>query len=234
MNYTIEPIGILHSPYTDKFGIPRQPGLVPSAKATITLLPPYNAPDAVRGLEGFSHIWLSFVFHQHLGRGFSATVRPPRLGGNQRIGVFASRSSFRPNSMGQSVVPLLEVNTGNGQVCLTVSGIDLLDNTPIIDIKPYLPYSDSLPGAHAHFATQAPTPCLTVIFSASAESQCQHHQNAQYPELKTLITEILQQDPRPPYHQEDQHRQYGFTLYRLEVQFYVFCGTATVSCISSP
>ena len=232
MRYTIEPVAIVHSPYTDKFGIPRQPGLVPSAKATIEFIAPYNTADAVRGLEGFSHIWLNFLFHKHLDRKYSATVRPPRLGGQQKVGVFASRSSFRPNAMGQSCVALDEIDASDRHLILRVSGIDLLDQTPIIDVKPYLPYSDSHPNALGGFAPQAPAQ-LIVEFTEEAAEQCEQFHEA-YPLLGTLITEIIRQDPRPAYHNGRISKSYGFKLYQLNICFHVLENQAMVTEVSLP
>ncbi len=231
MPHTIEPIAILQSPYTDKFGIPRQPGLAPSALGRIKLLPPFNTADAVRGLEEFSHIWLIFLFHRHLERKITPTVRPPRLGGNQRIGVFASRSSFRPNHLGQSAVRLQGIQYENGQPVITVSGIDLLDGTPIVDIKPYIPYSDSHPEATASFASAAPR-LMQVKFSESAEQQLTALAGT-YPELRQLLVEILQQDPRPAYKTASPDREYGFSLYSLNIRFRVSQTTVDVTHISA-
>ena len=133
---TLQPIAIVHSPYDEKFSVPRQPNLVAQGKGFIRLLPPYNSPDAVRGLEAFSHLWLIFQFHQIPERGWHATVRPPRLGGNQRIGVFASRATHRPNPIGLSKVKLERIEIANGEVYLHLGSIDLVNGTPILDIKP--------------------------------------------------------------------------------------------------
>ena len=154
--FTFAPIGVIHSCFKEKFGIPRQPGLVPAARAVLELLPPYNRAEAVRGLEGFSHIWVSFVFHACLDAPWKPTVRPPRLGGNRRLGVFATRSTHRPNPIGLSAVELERIETGPGRVLLHLKGADLMDGTPVLDIKPYLPYSDVIPGATGGFAAEAP------------------------------------------------------------------------------
>lgn len=221
MPYTLEPVAILRSPFTDKFGIPRQPGLAPSARGTIEMLAPYHGAEAVRGLEGFSHIWITFLFHRHIDHPVSTTVRPPRLGGNQRLGVFATRSSFRPNPIGQSAVKLVSIQQASSGTVLTVSGIDILDHTPVIDIKPYIPYSDSLPEARGGFADHAPAPTLSVDFDPSAKQQLQHLSQEKYPALQQLIIEVLRQDPRPAYKKGDSLREYGLHLYDLNIRFQV-------------
>lgn len=215
--YHFETIGIVHSPYAEKFGIPRQPGLVPAAEATLELLPPYNRPEAVKGLEGFSHIWLSFIFHGVKREQWRPTVRPPRLGGNERLGVFATRSTHRPNPLGLSVVRLVNIDTADGRVVLHLQGADLMDGTPVVDIKPYIPYVDSVPDATAGFAPSPPSPGITVGFSAEAKAMCQELERT-YPGLSRLIEEVLAQDPRPAY-QAEQEREYGFMLYDLNVRF---------------
>lgn len=137
--YSIEPIGVIETPYKEKFAVPRQPRLVPTAKARVKLLGAANSPEAVRGLEQFSHVWLLFLFDQNLGAGWKPTVRPPRLGGNERIGVFASRSTFRPNGIGMSAVEVKGVTKQGDQIYLDLGSVDLVDGTPIVDIKPYIP-----------------------------------------------------------------------------------------------
>lgn len=213
--YSLQPVGILHSPYREKFGIPRQPGLAPHALATVTLLPPYNHIDSVRGLDSFSHVWLIFAFHQTAEHGWRPTVRPPRLGGNARVGVFASRSTFRPNPLGLSVAELLGIDTEHG-VVLRVGGVDLLDGTPILDIKPYIPFVDSQPQARGGFV-DGPPATLAVTWSAAAAAAVQRHQ-ARHPELAALIEEVLAQDPRPAY-QDDPAREYGVRLHDYNIRF---------------
>ncbi|GAB7129365.1 tRNA (N6-threonylcarbamoyladenosine(37)-N6)-methyltransferase TrmO [Silvimonas sp. JCM 19000] len=212
--YTFQPIGFLQTPFADKFGIPRQPTLAPHATGVLKLLPPYDRAEAVRGLEEFSHVWLTFVFHQTAGQ-WSPTVRPPRLGGNQRIGVFACRSPFRPNPLGLSLVQLQSVQTDAG-VVLTFSGVDLVDGTPILDIKPYIPYVESQPDARSGFVSGEPAR-LQVVFSQLAEQQC-HQLQQQYPQLRALIVDVLTQDPRPAY-ADDPARLYGIRLYTLDVKW---------------
>ena len=165
--FAMTPIGVIESDYPDKFGIPRQPGLAPAARATLALSPPFDDPLAVRGLDAFSHLWLTFVFH-HSPVHWTPLVRPPRLGGNAKIGVFASRSTHRPNRLGLSLVELLEIDTRRG-VRLVLGGTDLVDGTPVLDIKPYLPWAESRPEARAGFAPESP-PRLPVNFTAEAET----------------------------------------------------------------
>lgn len=165
---TFSPIAKVSSPYKEKFAIPRQPGLVSEAKGQLLLLPPYNQESYVRGLEQMTHIWVLFVFDQHLGIEPKALVRPPRLGGNKKIGVFASRSTFRPNPIGLSVLQLEGITCKQAQWSIDVCGLDLLDGTPVLDIKPYIPYADCISEAQSGYAMYAPEP-LSITFEASAE-----------------------------------------------------------------
>ncbi|WP_028863490.1 tRNA (N6-threonylcarbamoyladenosine(37)-N6)-methyltransferase TrmO [Psychromonas aquimarina] len=196
---TFESIAVLHSPYKEKFAVPRQPGLVPSAKALLEILPPYDDINAFNGLEEFSHLWLMFIFHKNVQTNdWNPTVRPPRLGGNKRMGVFATRSPSRPNPIGLSLVEFHGIKQENGKIYLQLSNIDLVDGTPIVDIKPYIPYADAKPHASAGFAQQTPESLMDVQFSAEAQQSIKCHRDTQ-PELKQLIVEVLQQDPRPAY-----------------------------------
>ncbi|MBE9609882.1 tRNA (N6-threonylcarbamoyladenosine(37)-N6)-methyltransferase TrmO [Chitinilyticum piscinae] len=212
--FTLTPIGHISTPFPDKFGIPRQPRLAPHARGILRLDAPYARPEAVRGLDAFSHVWLSWVFHQTAGQ-WSPTVRPPRLGGNQRVGVFASRSPFRPNPLGLSLVELLDIDTRDG-VALTFGGIDLVDGTPILDIKPYIPFVESQPQARGGFVDGPPAE-LPVIFAPAAELTLATL-HSRHPELRELIREVLAQDPRPAY-ADDAQRQYGVRLYTLDVKW---------------
>jgi len=231
--FTMEPIGRIQSCFTEKFGIPRQPGLVPEARAVLEILPPYDRPEAFRGLATFSHIWLLFVFHGLDRDKWRPTVRPPRLGGNQRVGVFASRSGFRPNPIGQSVVALLDVRSENSTITLHLGGVDLLDGTPVLDIKPYVPYSDSIPQARGGFAATAPEERLTVAFAPQADAACRELDPAAYPDLKALILGLLHQDPRPAYKESGTAKQYGMRLWDLNVRFTVDGTTVFVDSIDS-
>lgn len=212
----LTPIGVIRSPYKEKFAIPRQPGLV-SASGELHLYPPYHQIDALRGLEGFSHLWIIFIFHQAQTTGWKATVRPPRLGGNRRVGVFASRSPFRPNPVGLSLLALNGIRRRNQHMILELGGIDLLDGTPVLDIKPYLPYCEAIPSAHSGYARQAPPPAMAVSFTPLVLEQLAAFK-ADYPHLLRLISEVLSQDPRPAYrHHETTGRCYAMWLYDFNI-----------------
>ncbi|MDN7132941.1 tRNA (N6-threonylcarbamoyladenosine(37)-N6)-methyltransferase TrmO [Halomonas sp. MC140] len=215
-HFTLSPIGHVVSDYPDKFGIPRQPGLAPAARATLVLTPPYNDPLAVRGLEDFSHLWLTFIFHQSPER-WSPLIRPPRLGGNKKVGVFASRSTHRPNRLGLSLVALTDINTQDG-VTLTLSGCDLVSGTPVLDIKPYLPWAEALPDACSGFAPETPS-LIAVTFHPSALATLAQRQDGGI--LHALIEQVLRQDPRPAYQQKDttSGRLYGVRLRDVDVKF---------------
>lgn len=219
--YTFNPIGIINSCYKEKFGIPRQAGLVTEAKATLELIPPYQHEDIVRELENFSHIWLVFVFHQIDSTHWKPTVRPPRLGGNKRVGVFASRSPYRPNPIGLSLVELTAIYRKKKHIVLELQGCDLLDKTPILDIKPYIPYADSISDAKSAYAPSAPKAMITVNFSEQARQQCEQQQQSLNINLSKLITQILQQDPRPAYKTKNtDSRQYSMKLYDFDLRWH--------------
>lgn len=219
--YQMNPIGYISSPYKEKFAVPRQPGLVQDGGGQLILHTPYNHPDAVRGLEQFSHLWLLFVFHQTVQQGWHPLVRPPRLGGNAKIGVFATRSTFRPNPIGMSLVELKKVNAENQSVILELGSLDLVDGTPILDIKPYLPFAESRPNAIAGFAQEAPNNEMPVFFSQIASEQLQHYAS-EYPHLSRFITQVLQQDPRPAYKKGEQNdRIYAVHLLEFNVRWQV-------------
>ena len=219
VKFDFKPIGIIRSCFPEKFGIPRQPGLVKEATATLELLPPYDRVEALEGLEAFSHVWLIFVFHASLKETWKATVRPPRLGGNKRVGVFASRSMFRPNPIGLSVVELERIDTNSGQPRLLLKGVDLMDGTPVLDIKPYLPYVDAIPEAHGGYAHGTPEPHLQVEFSSAASAQCASHENT-YPNLMTLIIQVLELDPRPAYYDETRSsKEFGMRLLDFNIKW---------------
>lgn len=212
-------IGYVNSPYKEKFAIPRQPGLVSLAKGSIVLTGDANHPDIVRELAQFSHIWVLFVFHATQNKGWTPLVRPPRLGGNKKIGVLATRSTFRPNPIGMSVVKLDTIEVKNHQVILHISSIDLLDKTPIVDIKPYLPYSDSLPNANAGFAQTQPSSNLPVTFNEQAKTFLTKY-SKDFPGLALFIEQVLAQDPRPAYKQgKHDDKIYGMNLYDLNIQW---------------
>jgi tRNA-Thr(GGU) m(6)t(6)A37 methyltransferase TsaA len=225
MSIQLQPIGIIHSCFKEKFGIPRQPGLVKSATATLELLPPYNVEEALRGIEEFSHLWIVFAFHESVTKKFQPTVRPPRLGGNTRVGVFSTRSNFRPNPIGLSVVELKAVKG----VTLELGGGDFLDGTPVLDIKPYIPYADSIPGAHGAFANEAPEPSNTVTFSPAAEQVFQTLKKNQ----QQLIRDVLAYNPRPAYQEDDPDRMYGTRLFDFEVKWKQTGNNVTVVFLQS-
>ncbi len=217
----MQKIARVSSPYRQKFAIPRQPNLVKEARGKLLFSPAYCDPNTLRGLEQFSHLWLIFVFHAVAEEGWSATVQPPRLGGKEHIGVFASRSMFRPNPIGLSVVENLGWEQQSDKLILHVGGLDLLDGTPILDIKPYLPYADSLPTASAGFASAAPGGKHTIVFNPEAK-QALEQMRTDYPELENFITAVLQQDPRPAWRQKDNDdKQYGMSLYDLNIKWRV-------------
>lgn len=228
--FTFEQIGVIRSPWKEKFAVPRQPGLIEDGGGELHLLPPYNQQEAVRGLEAFSHLWLLFVFHQTMAGGWRPTVRPPRLGGNARMGVFATRSTFRPNPIGMSLVELKGVRCHKGQVALELGSLDLVDGTPIVDIKPYLPFAEALPQARAGFAQSAPPAAMPVRFSALAQQQLADHQQS-YPQLARFIAQVLAQDPRPAYRKgEEPDREYAVWLLDFNVRWRVTAqGTEVVA-----
>ncbi|MBD5119081.1 MAG: tRNA (N6-threonylcarbamoyladenosine(37)-N6)-methyltransferase TrmO [Clostridiales bacterium] len=215
------PIAHIRSDFSSKFGVPRQAGLVEELRAAIVFEPPYRAPEALRGIEGFSHLWLIWEFSKNKRQNWSPTVRPPRLGGNQRMGVFATRSPFRPNPIGLSCVKLegVELSGPDGPV-LVVSGADLVDGTPIFDIKPYIPYADCHPEAVGGFAGAAPEGALTVDIPPDLMERIPEDRRA-------ALEGVLAQDPRPHY-QDDPQRVYGFGFAGLEVRFRVAGGVLTV------
>ncbi len=212
-NLNVTPIAYIRSDFKEKFGIPRQSGRAPSLQAEIVLLPPYACEEALRGIEGFSHIWLLFDFSLAHREEFSPTVRPPRLGGNEKVGVFASRSPFRPNPIGLSCVKLLGVEKGKGELRVKVSGADLLDGTPILDIKPYLPFADCIPEAKGGYAAEKADYRLKVVFPKSLLHKIPKEKQAG-------LLECLADDPRPSY-QEDEARIYGMRFGDFELKFRV-------------
>ena len=210
----IEPIAHVRSCFGSKFAVPRQPGLCPSAWGEVMFEKGYDQAEALRGLEGFSHIWLVFGFHQTTERGWKPTVRPPRLGGNQRVGVFASRSTHRPNGLGLSLVRLEAVELD--APLLRVGGLDLLDGTPVYDIKPYLAYAESVPEAQSGFAGELPERMEVVVEESAREAFEALPERAQ-----AVIREALGLDPRPAVQSEQTQRVYGATLCGCEVRFVV-------------
>lgn len=218
VSFSFSPIGIISSCYKEKFGIPRQPGLVTAAKAKLVLESNFKA-ECVRGLEGFSHIWISFVFHATRQQGWKPMVRPPRLGGNAKVGVFASRSTFRPNPLGLSVVELIDIEIRKSGVVLHLTGCDLMDGTPVLDIKPYLPYVDSIPDARGGFATNQPENRVKVNFSNEAKLQCRQASGQLGEDVELLVCQVLELDPRPAYQKIDSSRVYSMKLYDFDLKW---------------
>ncbi len=213
-SFNIQPIAKMHCDFHTKFGIPRQSGLVESLTSTIVFEPEFRNPDALRGIEGYSHLWLIWQFSANTNQKWSPTVRPPRLGGNARMGVFATRSSFRPNFLGLSCVKLLKVErTKDHGTVLHVGGADLMNGTPIVDIKPYIPYADCKQDAIGGFTDTAGSFLLEVNFPANLLSQL--------PEDKqTAAVDLLSHDPRPSY-QDDPERIYGICFAGYDIRFKV-------------
>jgi tRNA-Thr(GGU) m(6)t(6)A37 methyltransferase TsaA len=228
--FSFKPIGIIESCFKEKFGIPRQPGLATDARAALKIYPPFDQLEAFKGLEAFSHIWIIFVFHSGMRDTWKATVRPPRLGGNRRAGVFATRSGFRPNPIGMSAVRLEKITRENKETRLYLSGVDLMDGTPVLDIKPYLPYADAITDACGGFAPHPPESPVRVEFSPEAESFCLEKEKAGFPGLMRLIEQLLKLDPRPAYYAStDQKSDFGMKIYEFNVVWRFYDGTAQVT-----
>ncbi len=223
MEAVIRPIAYYHGDLPEKFGLPRQAGVVPELEGLVVFEPDFRDPEALRGIEGFSRLWLIWQFSENLREGFRPTVRPPRLGGNVRLGVFATRSPFRPNALGLSCVELagLEERSGLGTV-LRVRGADLMDGTPIYDIKPYLPYADSWPEAKSGFAPDAGE-TLKVEIPPELENRIPQ-------EKREALRAVLARDPRPRY-QDDPEREYAMCFAGLEVRFAADAGRLRVTGI---
>jgi tRNA-Thr(GGU) m(6)t(6)A37 methyltransferase TsaA len=217
--FTFTAIGEVQSCFKEKFGIPRQPGLAPSAWARILIYPEFAREEAFAGIEGCSHLWLQFVFHANDAT-WRPKVRPPRLGGNKTLGVFATRSPNRPNPIGLSVVTFLGLTKDDAGFFVEIGGVDFLDGTPILDIKPYVPYADAIFDARNTVAPEAPQ-LLPVLFSSEAAQFCvgENKRHADKAPLENLIREVLQQDPRPQYQAVDSGRIYGMRLWNLNVRW---------------
>lgn len=218
----IKPIAFIKTPFTQKFGIPRQSLRAESAEGTISVESEFCDENAFSGLEKFSHIWLIFDFSEAHREKWSPTVRPPRLGGNKRVGVFATRSPFRPNNLGLTVCRLLKIYKDNGKILLKVSGIDLLNGTPIYDIKPYIPYADSIPEAEGSFAESEKSHKLNIIISEELKSLIPKN-------IMSVAAECLSEDPRPSYHSDG--KEYTMRLYDYDFTFFVEKENLTVKKI---
>lgn len=222
MDVTIQPIARMRSDFSTKFGIPRQSGLVEQLRSTIVFEPEFRNPDALRGIEEFSHLWIIWQFSEAVRQGWSPTVRPPRLGGNTRMGVFATRSPFRPNNLGLSSVRLLGVEqTKDFGMVLHVGGADLMDGTPIFDIKPYIPYSDCHMDATGGFTDRAGEFLLDVDFPRELLEKLP-------PDKREAAKAVLSHDPRPSY-QRNEDRIYGMTFAGQDIRFTVRENTLTVT-----
>lgn len=213
--YNVSPIGFMRSCFKEKFAIPRQPQLAPAARGVLELVAPFDQGETVQGLEQVSHVWLLFLFHQALEDTPRLKVRPPRLGGNQSMGVFATRATHRPNGIGQSVVKLDKVEAGR----LWLSGIDLLDGTPVLDVKPYVPYADVIAEARNSMAAAAPE-LIPVQWSDAALVQAREHALRLAEPLIELIEQCLAQDPRPAYQTPTPERRYGAQFWDLDVRWH--------------
>lgn len=213
--HELQEIAHIHTDFPTKFGIPRQSGIINELKSTICFTPKYRDPMALRGLEGFSHIWLIWKFSESVIKEWSPTVKPPRLGGNKRMGVFATRSPFRPNPIGLSCVKLerIELSTPNGPV-LHIAGADLMDGTPIYDIKPYIPYADCHPEAIGGFSEAVKDYSLEVDFPPSLLERIPENK-------RTALLQVLSQDPRPGYQHNDPSRRFGVEFAGYDVRFTV-------------
>lgn len=221
--FIVKPIAYIETDFKEKFGIPRQSGRAPSLRARIVFIPEYRSVEALREIEGFSHLWLLFDFSLAHKTEWSATVRPPRLGGNKRVGVFASRSPFRPNPIGLSCVKLIGVEqTETEGAVLIVSGADLLDGTPILDVKPYLPFADCIPDATAGYAGQHEKDGVEVVFPTDLLEKIPV-------EKREGLLDCLRDDPRPSY--QDEGRIYGMRFADFDVKFTVENGVLTVTDI---
>lgn len=219
---TLTPIAYLRNDFPTKFGLPRQSGMIDSLRADIVFEPAYRNPDALRGLDGYTHLWLLWGFSGVEREGWSATVRPPRLGGNTRMGVFATRSPFRPNPIGLSCVRFIGAeDRGSKGTVLCVAGADLMSGTPVYDIKPYLPYTDSHPEARGGFTETFELSPLTVRFDPSLLNRIP-------PQNRDALLAVLAGDPRPAY-QEDPSRVYGFAYAGFDVRFTVADRVLTVT-----
>ena len=221
MNRQLKVIAHIENDFTEKFGIPRQSGLA-DIPSMIVFEPEYRSPEAFRGIEEYSHLWLLWIFTEAEGKPFSPTVRPPRLGGNTRMGVFATRSPFRPNPIGLTAMKIDKIDPERGIISCT--GADMTDGTPVYDIKPYLPFADSIPGAAGGFADENKDRRLTAVLTDKAKGVLT-------PDEERALTDALEQDPRPQYI-EDPGREYGFKYCGKEVRFTVDGGTLTVISIS--
>jgi tRNA-Thr(GGU) m(6)t(6)A37 methyltransferase TsaA len=225
--FEFAPIGFVRTPFADRFGVPRQPGLASEARGVIKLNPDPDLKTALKKLNEFTHLWIIFVFHAHGGKNWKPSIRPPRLGGARKVGVLASRSPHRPNPIGLSAVALEKIDfAAEGGPEIHVSGVDLIDQTPVLDIKPYLPYADSIPQAGSGWASQ-PIPRYAVTFTAEAQAQLQQYDPDNKQKLHDLIVSVLELDPRPAFQKRQkpvaeassQGARYGFDVAGFDIKY---------------
>ncbi len=220
-NISLKPIGKVKSPYKQKFGIPRQANLASSAIGLIKLNSTFTDIDCLREVDQFSHLWIVYLFHEIAPQRWKNTVQPPRLGGKHKVGVFSSRSPFRPNPLGLSAVEYLEHYKKNGSIYIKIGGLDLLDGTPILDIKPYIPYADSIPKANGGYASEKPQQKLSVKFTESAKNELVEYES-KWENLRSLILETCSLDPRPAWDIDgSDSKQYGVSIYDINIKFVV-------------
>lgn len=232
MDWSFHAIGEIHTPSKEKFGLPRQSGLVEELTGEIEIFSPYDRDEAFQALGSFSHIWVISVFHLAAKGDWQPTVRPPRLGGNKRVGVFASRAPYRPNPIGLSVFRLLEIARNKGKLLLKIAGNDLVEGTPVLDIKPYLPYADSISDARGGYTDDIPRSLLSVTFNELASKKCDMLEAERYQGLRKLIIALLAQDPRPAYKNEQQ-AEFGMRLHDLNIRFTITEGKVVVTGIET-
>lgn len=229
-DFQVQAIGLVKSPYKEKFAVPRQPGLANSIVSVIEFFDAFAAPDFFTDIDEHSHLWVLFLFHQNIAKGWSAKVRPPRMGGNKKVGVFATRSSFRPNAVGMSAAKLLEVKNSGGKISLVLQGLDLVDDTPVVDIKPYIPYSDAVADAVSNLAPAEPA-TVDVCFSSEAKNTL-HEEHQHFPKLERQLREILSQDPRPAYKKrKEDSKEYGVRLFCFNILWMLKDNCLTVTRI---
>lgn len=229
--YSLSPVGIMRTPFKQKFAIPRQPNLA-GASGRLEFSADFTDPACLKGIEGYSHLWVLFLFHETLPRGWQNTVRAPRLGGNATLGVFATRSTHRPNGIGMSVVKNEGIISENGRLILHVKGVDLLDGTPVVDIKPYLPYADSIADATDPLTGYAPIPSREVRWHPDTATARQELAG-RFSDAITLTETILAQDPRPAYRQSDENdpKVYKVALYDVDISWQVSQGVVIITAL---
>ncbi|MCE3010604.1 MAG: tRNA (N6-threonylcarbamoyladenosine(37)-N6)-methyltransferase TrmO [Proteobacteria bacterium] len=237
--FTFQAIGVVRTSFKDKFGIPRQPGLASKLRGILKLHSDPDLKTALNRLETFSHLWVLFVFHEHGGRGWKPSIRPPRLGGAEKVGVLASRSPHRPNPIGMSVLKIESIDLeAKGGPEISVAGVDLLDGTPILDLKPYIPYADSLPHASAGWADE-PIERVEVIWSEPALTEVKVADSDGDKELREMITEVLELDPRPAFQKKQipvseissEGAQFGFDLFGYEIKYKIQNGKFVIQSV---